>query len=136
MTLYVPEASLATMLEKILNQSLTLKLYSNNVIPSAADTTATYTEVSGGGYVSKTLTFANWVITPGGPAVALYNAFQDWFFTGATDAPGTIFGYFVIQTTGGLLLWAERFPAATIPFVSQNGSLIRIKPRFTERNQP
>lgn len=131
MTLYVPQASLATILGKILLANLTLKLYSNNVTPGASDTAATYTEVAGGGYINLPLTFANWGITPGNPAVALYNAAQDFNFTGATTTPGTIYGYFIVNASGGLLVYAERFPAGNVPFTPGNGSLIRLTPRIT-----
>ena len=58
-------------------EGLTLKLYSNNVTPSAADTPASYTEVTGGGYSSVTLTNSSWVIDAG---VTSYPQ-QSWTFT-------------------------------------------------------
>lgn len=134
MTLYVPEASKSTMLTSILTNNLTLKLYSNNYTPIAASLATNFTEVTGGGYANKPLTLANWTITDGSPAVALYNAVQDFNFTGATTGPGTIYGYYIVRTSGGLLLYAERFPADDVPFVSINGSLIRITPRITLDN--
>ena len=49
MTLVVPNVGEVRALEHILDESLTLKLYSNNITPSETDTASTYTEVSGGG---------------------------------------------------------------------------------------
>lgn len=134
MTLFVPEASKSTMLTSILTSALTLKLYSNNYTPVEGSIAANFTEVSGGGYANLPLTIGNWGITDGAPAVALYNAAQDFNFTGATAAPSTIYGYFITRTSGGLLLYAERFPADDVPFIPINGSLIRITPRITLDN--
>lgn len=127
MSLVVPTVGLNSDLNKLLNQVLTLKLYSNNITPAAGDTAATYTVVTGGGYLNKSLTFANWVVAAG---VATYNAAQDFTFTGATGAPGTVYGYYVVDGSN-VLLWAERFPSGVLPFTPANGSLIRITPRLT-----
>lgn len=115
------------MLNKLVNQVLTLKLFSNNVTPALGDTAATFTEISGGGYVSKTLAFASWVVASG---IATYNAAQDFNFTGATAAPGTAYGYFIINASGTLIA-AERFAAGVLPFSPVNGSLIRVTPKIT-----
>jgi len=135
MGLVVPDTVEIVTLNSILGPALTLKLYSNNKIPAGGDTAAAYTEVSGGGYANKPLTFANWVITSGTPSAAQYNALQQWTFTGPTDAPGTIYGYFVIRNSDGLLQWAERFPAGSLPFSPIAGSIIRVLPKFTVGSQ-
>ena len=132
MSIVVPACGSGEKLRKYLNQNFTLRLGSNNVIPDVTDDSSDYTEVAGGGYVAITLTFANWSIIDGNPAVALYNAFQDFNFTGITGGPGTIYTYYVLDA-GGILGWSERF--SSVPITPQNGTLIRIKPRYTERNQ-
>jgi hypothetical protein len=126
MSLLVPDVGEVAALQKWLNQNLTLKLYSNNKIPAEADTAASYTEVTGGGYSSKTLTFGTWII--GSDGIATYIA-QDFTFTGTTVAPGTVYGYFIVDGSN-VLLWAERFPASVLPFSPNVGSLIRITPRI------
>lgn len=133
MTLFIPEASKVTIFSLILGSSLTLKLYSNNKTPAAADTAASYTEVSGGGYSAKTLTTGNWTKTAGSPAVAQYNAAQDFNFTGTTASPSVIYGYFIIDGSSNLI-YAERFPSASVPFTPINGSLVRVTPRITLDN--
>jgi len=107
-----------------------LKLFSNNVTPALADTTATYTEVAGGGYADIALDKNDFDVDPGTPGQALYNAAQDFTFTGATDAPSTIYGYYIVDGANNLIQ-AERFPAAQVPFVPINGSLLRITPKIT-----
>lgn len=131
MTLVVPDNREAEILGVMLNVALTLRLYSNNRTPAGTDVTADYTEVSGGGYAAKALTFANWDITEGDPSIALYDTVQQWDFTGATAAPSTIYGYYVTRDTDGKLMWAERFPAGSVPFTPVNGSIIRVTPRIT-----
>jgi len=126
MSLLVPDVGEVAALQKWLNQNLTLKLYSNNKIPAEADTAASYTEVTGGGYANKTLVFGTWSIAATG--IATYTA-QDFSFTGVTGAPGTVYGYYIVDGSN-VLLWAERFPASVLPFSPVNGSLIRITPRI------
>lgn len=129
MTLVVPNVGEVLALEKYLKLvNLTLKLYSNNVIPAETNTAASFTPVTGGGYAAKTLIAASWSITSGAPSFGLYAA-QDFTFTGVTDAPGTIYGYYVVDPDN-VLRWAERFTESVVPFSPVNGSLIRVTPRF------
>lgn len=126
MTLIVPNVAEIIAMNSFLNNALSLRLYSNNITPASGNTAATYTQVSGGGYAAKSLSFASWSVTSGDPTVALYTA-QNFSFTGPTSAPGTIYGYYIVDS-GGVLRWAERFPI--VPFTPIVGSLIRITPRI------
>jgi hypothetical protein len=129
MSLVIPNVGEEIALDKYLNdENLTLKLFSNNIVPGEGDTAASYTEVAGGGYASKTLVAGSWTITPGDPSFGLY-LIQIFGFTGPTNAPGTIYGYFVVDASN-VLRWAERLPAANVPFTPIAGSSIRITPRF------
>lgn len=119
-------------LDFLVANDLTLRLYSNNKTPAISDIAADYDNVSGGGYAQITLTQNNWTVSAGNPSIALYNFFVEFFFTGITNAPFTIYGYYVLDSLGNLM-WAERFPV--VPFTPQDGSLISVRPRFTERNQ-
>lgn len=130
MSLVVPNASEIDILQTILTPALTFRLYSNNVTPGPADVAATYTEVAGGGYASKALVYGSWIFTAGAPSYASY-AQQTWTFTGATNAPSTVYGYYVTRNTDGKLMWAERFPVAMLPFAPVAGSLVKITPKFT-----
>lgn len=128
MTLIVPNAAEVIILNNILEEILVLKLYSNNKVPVEGDTAASYTEVVGGGYSSKTLA-ALWTVTSGDPSYAVFPSAKDFAFTGVTNAPGTVYGYYIIGPDGAIR-WAERFPEAVLPFSPINGSLIRITPRL------
>lgn len=132
MTLLVPTASENKLLEFTLGFATpgdqTLKLYVNNVTPADGDVAATYTEMSTHSYAAKTLTKANWVVAQnGGVAEGVYNAQQVWTFTAA--AVVTVYGYFVIDSTTGLLLWAEKFSSAKP--VEFGGDQILLTPKIT-----
>lgn len=106
----------------------TLRLFSNNVTPAAADVFATYTEVAGGGYAAKSITAANWVVTAGTPSNAQYAA-QTFTFTGATNAPGTVYGYYITDANSKIVV-AERLVAP--PFTpAVNGDAIIVTPAIT-----
>lgn len=128
MALYVPQVGLTRMLDEIIGDTLTLRLFSNNHTPAAGDTSSDYTEVSGSGYSAQALTFANWTTTADNPAYTTYNDFVTFNFTGA---PGNVYGYYITRASGEVVL-AQVFPSA--PFVPVNGSYIKIKPRITADN--
>jgi hypothetical protein len=130
MSLVVPNTAEIDALQKILNTPLTLRLYSNNAIPSESSSAASFTETTGGGYANKPLVYADWAFTAGTPSYG-QAAKQSWTFTGAVGGTAVIYGYYVTRNSDGVLMWAERFPPAVIPFTPKNGSLIQITPKFT-----
>jgi hypothetical protein len=110
-------------------QTLVLKLYTNNRVPDKLDVAADYTELSGFGYSSVTLTPASFTFTPGDPTTATYPQITFTF----TGAAGSIYGYYVIQSTSGLLMLANRFSNAPIN-IANNGDEIRITLTLTLNN--
>jgi hypothetical protein len=130
MSLVVPDAVEVIILQLFLNTPLTLRIFGNDATPGPASTAASFTEIAGGGYAGKALTYAGWGFTPNAPSVALY-AKQTWIFTGPINAPGVIYGYYVTRNSDGILLWAERFPPAVVPFTPILGSVAEVTPRFT-----
>jgi hypothetical protein len=127
--LLVPNTGEARMLENIVNKTApvdpTLHLYSNDVTPADGDTAASYTEIAGGGYASKSLAGATWTIVEGAPSVASFPE-QIFAFTGVPGV-ATVYGYFIKQ--GTRLMWAERLPAP--PFtVTGAGDEVKVTPRF------
>jgi hypothetical protein len=134
MSLKIVNAVEVEVLTALLTPAHTIRLYGNDKTPADADTTAAYTEIAGGGYANKPLTFANWSIASGTPSLATYAA-QTWLFTGVIDAPGTIYGYYVTRDSDSKLLLAERFPAANVPFSPINGSKIVVLPKVSAESQ-
>jgi hypothetical protein len=126
----VPNTIEHEVLTTLLTPPLTLRLYGNNVTPNSTSATADFTEIAGGGYANKPLIFANWTIVEGTPSEATYSAVQQWTFTGPINAPGTIYGYYVTRNSDSKLVWAERFPAANVPFSPIAGSIVGLLPRF------
>lgn len=131
MSLVIPDSQEVEVLTNRLTPALTLRLYGNNKTPAHGDTVANYTEIAGGGYANKPLTFANWTIVAGEPSLATYSASQQWTFTGIIDPPGTIYGYYVTRDSDNALMWAERFPTAIVPFSPVEGSIIKILPKYS-----
>lgn len=129
MTSVIPQVGQVAALTELTALSLTLKLFSNDITPGVTDVASDYTEVTGGGYASIVLSSGSWGITPATPSVALYNAFQDFNFTGAIGGSGNVYGYYIVN--GSILIQAERLPSGDIPFTPVNGTLLRIKPRIT-----
>ena len=107
-----------------------LKLFSNNRTPDVSDDASDYTEVAGGGYADILLDKNDFVVTPGNPSQALYNAFLDFLFTGPTSSPSTVYGYYIVDGAGNLVQ-AERFPSSQVPISPINGTLISVKPKIT-----
>jgi hypothetical protein len=110
-------------------QSLVLRLYSNNRSPARSDVVGDYTEVSGNGYSSVTLTPADFVFSPGDPATAAYPQVT-YTFSGAA---GNVYGYYVTRSSTGDLLLANRFSNAPIN-IANNGDEIRITLSITLNN--
>lgn len=127
MTLLVPDVGESRMLQAIVNktapETLILHLYTSNTTPAEGDTTATYTEASGFGYASVTLTAASWTVTAGAPSHIDF-AQQIFTFTGNL---GNVYGYYINQTTSTILMWAERFTDGPYNIVN-NGDQIKITP--------
>ncbi len=130
MTLLVPNASEVIIMENFLNktapQDLVLKLYSSDTTPAETDTVVTYTEATGGGYADQAITAATWTVTPGNPTSAAYPEIT-FTFTGSV---GNVYGYFVVQSISGALMWSERFTNG--PFnIQNNGDEIRVTLQIT-----
>lgn len=130
MALVVPNNSEVIMLQYILNiqnpENLVMRLYANNIVPDEGSTLATFIEASGGGYNSINLVSGSWSIIAGSPSQAEHTELV-WTFTGSV---GPVYGYYVTRSSGGELMWAERFTNG--PFnINTNGDEIRITPRLT-----
>jgi len=132
MALITPNAGEGRALKHALNhtapEELKLKLYVNNITPAETDTAGTYTEMTTQGYAEKSLAGASWTITEGAPSSADY-AQQTWTFDG-TGGTTSVYGYFVVGATSGIIRWAERFSDG--PYVvTNNGDLVKVTPKYT-----
>jgi len=109
-------------------QDTKLKLYKNNKTPDASggDAVADYTENTVTGGTAKTLSRgAGWTIsTANDPSDAIYTQQTFTFTAGFGD---TIYGYYVTNNAGDVLLWAEKLAAAFTP--ANNGDKLLITPK-------
>lgn len=131
-TLLVPDVGEVQLLKFALgvdaSENQTLKLYATNITPAEGDTAGTYTAAAGGGYADKTLTKTSWTVsTSAGVTTGSYAA-QTYTFTGALTTNPTIYGYFVVSATGGILLWAELAAATFTP--ASNGDTYTVTPKI------
>jgi hypothetical protein len=131
MALNVPDVGENIALEALVNktapQNLVLRLYSNNITPSDTDVAGTYTEATFAGYGPATLTGGNWNAASGG---SITYGSQQTFTRTSTGATENIYGYFVMQSVSGILVYSER--DASAPFAVTNANdAIRITPVIT-----
>jgi hypothetical protein len=133
MTLVAPDISEVTLLKLIVNKqsngNLLLKLFDNDITPGestpAPGAGPGPVETTGAGYSAITLTGSSWTVaTSLGVTTAQYAA-QVFTFSGDVD----IYGYF-ITTSGGDLLWLERFSGAPYS-LPVSGGTITITPKIT-----
>jgi hypothetical protein len=130
MALTVPNEGEQKILEALVNktapETLVLRLFTNNYTPVEASTGASFTEATGSGYSSVSLTGASWAAaTAGDPS---YTTYPEVTFT-FTGALGNVYGYYITQTTSGKVMWAEVFTGG--PFnVQNNGDQIKVTPRI------
>ena len=128
MAVVVSNVSEILVLKNYLNntapQDQLLKLYKNDITPGEGDTAGTFTEATYTGYSSSALGGANWAFTSGNPSFAQYNV--TLFFTStANQTAQAVYGFYVVQASSGILMWAERFD--TGPFsIALNGDDIQI----------
>ena len=107
-------------------EPLVLHLFTNNKTPAETDTASSYTEATGFGYGSISLTGASWVVTAADPSTCTY-AQQTFTFTGAL---GSVYGYYLTRASSLDLVYAERFSDG--PYViANNGDQIKITPSIT-----
>jgi hypothetical protein len=131
MALLVPNVGEGRMLKAIVNhtapENLRLRLFQSNTTPAEGHTAASYTEATFTGYPATglLLTGASWTITEGDPSYATYA--QQPFDSSADQASQSIYGYYVTQTTSGILMWAEVFGGGPYNIVN-NGDSIKVTP--------
>ena len=131
MALLFPDVGENLVLEMIVNktapQNLSLKLFQSNTTPAETDTAATYTEATFSGYAAATLTGASWGAASSGNIT--YGSQQTFTHNGG-GVSNSIYGYYVVQVTSGVLLYAERDGSA--PFtLANNGDNVKITPTIS-----
>ena len=143
MTIVITDAAEADMLSRVLDPDLDLKLFKNDVIDGltasqieALDETD-FDEADFTGYADVTLAGENqgvssdWTITDGDPGEGV--APEQTFESTADQTLQTIYGYYVVKTSGGALQWFEML-SEPVEIQNDNDS-IKITPRFTLKDE-
>lgn len=129
MALLVPDVGEVELLSRMLNRTSTgdvvLRLYVNDVTPAEGNTVDSFTEADDASYSAKTLTGANWTVSTSAGVTTGQYAQQDFAFAAAA----TVYGYYVTNSSGTTLLWAERFGSAAS--LGSSGGTVSIIPRIT-----
>jgi hypothetical protein len=111
--------------------NFTLRLFSNDIQPSQANTYSSYTHMttgSGGNPSAITLTLGTWTATTGSAGVDTYASYaeQDLVFT--AGAGGTCYGYYItVLDTTNKAVFVERFDNPQAVF---DGLTISITPKI------
>lgn len=100
--------------------NLTLKLFVNDITPADDDVIGDYTEAAGGGYAAKTLTASEFTVSTVAGIVQAVYAQQQFVFTGALTTNPAIYGAYIVDADGVLIL-AERAASPYTP--SDNGHM-------------
>ena len=108
--------------------AFTLQLFTDSTALADADTNATHTVATGGGYADKTLSNNATVSLNGGIPEAVWGA-QVFTFTGALTTSPTIKGYQVLS--GTTLLFEELITNFT---PANNGDTLTLTPKFQAGN--
>ena len=112
MAIQLSSTGIDTMLTSFLNaEDYILKLYSNDVDPTASTTITQFQEVSGGGYAEIELSGGNWNVANG---VATLKNPQTWEFNTDPGDAGmsiTVYGYYLVGTGSlqQLVIASEKF---------------------------
>ena len=112
MAIQLTSTGIDTMLTSFLDaEEYKLKLYSNDVDPTTTTSINQFQEVSGGGYVERSLTGGNWNVANG---VATLKTPQEWEFNTDPGDAGmaiTVYGYYLVGTGSlqQLVIAAEKF---------------------------
>lgn len=135
MALVIAALDLTAQLEAIrtgyLGSSSKLKLFTNNHTPAVADTIASYTEATFGGYAEIALDA--WAAATYAAGVAtILETLRIWTYSGTPT--NVIYGYYVTNSGGTQLRWAEL--AAGGPYtINTVGQILAVQPRYTFQNQ-
>lgn len=122
------ELNLLDFLTANLFDGLELRLYQNNYTPTDSSQVSNFTECDFSGYVSQTITA--WTAAQIIAGHASSDAAQLTFTRSGGPTSNNVYGYFVTDSAGTKIYWAERDPYAPTS-MSVSGDLFRVIPNFT-----
>ncbi len=134
---YVPDVAEEAWLDRMTANNITLKLFENDVLAlgstpindaaiAALDHTD-FTEATFTGYSAVTLTGGSWTTTQADPSTATY---AQQTFTSSAAQSKTVWGYYLISTTGGTLLGFRQRDLTKQYSITANGQTLKITPKL------
>jgi hypothetical protein len=108
----VPQAGAQVLLEKGLDgltAAVAVHLYQNDFAPAPGTVLADFTEADYSGYAAQTVTPATWPVFFQGISQVVAVGPGLVFTPTASTIANVIYGYYVTDSGGTRLLWAERF---------------------------
>ncbi len=138
MPLVVPDAGELILLALVLKPVSTsrnweLRLFANNIVIDEDTVLGDLTECAFAGYAAVPLVSSTWLdpITDTGRALSKYDtAAQQW--TNSDSSAAGVYGYYVVDTDSGTLLWAENF---TSPISVAVGGTLEVWPVLTGKSE-
>lgn len=126
--------SLSVRLGKTAQGTLELRLFKNNLTILDSTVLADFTQCDFTGYAAKTLAGASWTITPGTPdagsgEVPSYATYPVQTFTSTAVQTQTIYGWYIVNTTSGKVIWAQKVSASHT--LAYNGDNFTVTPLIT-----
>ena len=124
MALRFPDAGEVAALKAMVNHTspgdLKLHLYKNDVTIDEDTVIGDVTESTEAGYAAVTLTGASWTVATGaGNVTTASYAEQTFTFTEAA----TVYGYYVTNNAGTILMWIEEFTGGPYVLPASGGSV-------------
>ena len=131
MALVVPDEGEIELLTKLLKnttdtEDYLMRLYQNNYTPSGTTTATDFTEANFSNYAEKTIACSDWAT----PTTNVNNkaessvSVQSWT---CGTVGNTIYGYYIIGSVSGKVLWAEKFASTRI---LEDSDILNVYPKF------
>ena len=133
MGLIIPATGEQEFLDRIVNGSYTVRLYSNDVVTGLtlaeldALTSGDFTEATFPGYAASALVGGAWVVSGSNPAMAIYP--QVSFTRSTSGALDTVYGFYVTRDSDGEVRWFEQAPSVIT--IATGGDSIVVTPVLT-----
>lgn len=131
---FIPDSGCRYLLDLItsgLGSDVLLHLYAADHEPAAGDTPASFVEADYSGYAPQSVTTWTAAQTVGGVTTAVGE--QLTFTVGPGGVGNDVFGYYATDSTGTVLLWAERDPQAPVDMQTEGREYI-VTPRLRLRS--
>lgn len=131
MALIVPDEGEIELLTKLLKnttdtEDYLLRLYKNNYVPSGTTTLTDFTEADFTNYAEKTIARSDWSTPTTGVTNKAESQVSIQAWTCGTVG-NTIYGYYVIGSVSGKVLWAEKFASTR---VLEDSDILNLTPKF------